>query len=142
MVEVLVVIAIIGIVAGIAALDVRPLSNDALNAANEVAATVRLARARAVATTSSYRVVLESQSVLRVETRRTCGGSASWVEESALRRELASGVVVTDPSEAGQELVCFNSRGIGDADPIVRVRDARARESSVEVFAGGSVRVQ
>ena len=84
LIEFLVVVAVIGIVAAIAALDVRPLNNEARNAASEFASTVRQTRARAMATTSAYRLVLVANDRVVVETRATCDGSETWVAEPRL----------------------------------------------------------
>lgn len=68
-IEVLVVVAVVGILAGIAALELRPLHNEAQAAANDFAGTVRQARARAMVTTSAYRVVYAAQDRVLVEWR-------------------------------------------------------------------------
>src|SRR6056297_1385178 len=54
--ELLILLAVLAIVFAIAALDVRPLHNEARSAANEVASAVRLTRGRAMATTSAHRL--------------------------------------------------------------------------------------
>ena len=142
LIEGLVIIAILGILAGIAFLDVRPLENAARNGANELAATLRQARSRAMVTTSAHRLVLVD--AVRVETqwRRTCSGSEPWVDDPRLGLELLRGATVVGGAEIGQPITCFDSRGIGDASPVIVIRDTRGREATVDVLAGGAIRVE
>jgi prepilin-type N-terminal cleavage/methylation domain-containing protein len=140
LVEVLVVLAVIAIVAGIAALDVRPLNHEARNAASEFASIVRQVRARAMATTSAYRLVLVAGDRVAAETRATCGGSEPWTSEPRLEFRARDGTRVVAGAGVGDEIACFNSRGIASASPEVTFRDGRGREASVTILAGGAVR--
>ena len=140
LVEAMVVVAVIGILAGIAALDVRPLNNEARNAASEFAATVRQARARAMATTSAYRLVLASESRVVVQTRASCSGSGAWTEEPRLELRMRDGTRLAAGAAVGDEIVCFSSRGIAASDPDLTFSDDRGRVAVVTILAGGAVR--
>jgi type II secretion system protein H len=140
LIEFLVVVAVIGIVAAIAALDVRPLNNEARNAASEFASTVRQTRARAMATTSAYRLVLVANDRVVVETRATCDGSETWVAEPRLEFSARDGTRLVAGASVGDEIACFSSRGIATADPDLTFRDGRGREATVTILAGGAVR--
>lgn len=141
LVEVLIVIAIIGILAAVAALNLRPLANDALNAANQVASGMRQARARAMSTTSAYRVIYISPTEMRVEYANNCG-SASWTAEPrydfSFPPQASVTVVGVDP---GEVLVCFNSRGLATRSVVFDVVDERGRSRTVELFVGGAIAI-
>ena len=139
LIEGLVVIAIIGILAGIAAINVRPLHNEARAAAHEFAATVKQARGRAMVTTSAYRLVYRAPDRVEMQWRRTCLGSDAWTAEARFDLQLRDGTTV-DGLDDGEELLCFNSRGTTNQSPTVTFRDTRGRTATVEVFAGGGVR--
>lgn len=138
-IELLVIISIIGILASIAALNVRPLHNEARAAANDFAGSVKQARGRAMVTTSAYRLVYVAPDRVAVEWRRTCGGSDTWTPEARFDLELRDGTTVDGVAD-GTELLCFNSRGFTDQSPTVTFRDSQGRTASIEVFAGGGVR--
>jgi len=138
-IELLVIIAIIGILAAIAAINLRPLHNEARAAANDFAATVKQARGRAMVTTSAYRLVYEAPDRVMVQWRTTCGGSETWTPETRFDLQLRDGTTI-DGLVDGSELLCFNSRGVTDQSPTVTFRDALGRTATIEVFAGGAVR--
>ncbi|MDZ7704997.1 MAG: prepilin-type N-terminal cleavage/methylation domain-containing protein [Trueperaceae bacterium] len=66
-VELLVVMAIIGIVGSLALYGLRGLSPRAVDAAGQLGGTVKQVRAKAMATTSFYRLVYASERELRAE---------------------------------------------------------------------------
>lgn len=140
LIELLVVLAMIGIIAAIAALDLRPLNNEARNAASEFAATVRQARARAMSTTSAYRLVLAAADRVEAQTRATCDGGGTWVAEAALEFQARDGTELIAGADVGDEITCFNSRGIATASPDLTFGDARGREATVTILGGGAVR--
>jgi prepilin-type N-terminal cleavage/methylation domain-containing protein len=139
MIELLVIIAIIGILAAIGFLNLRPLHNEARAAANDFAGTAKQARGRAMATTSAYRLVYEAPDRLKVEWRTTCGGTEEWTPEARFDLVLRDGTTLDGVAD-GAELLCFTSRGITKQSPTLTFRDASGRTATVEVFAGGAVR--
>jgi len=133
----------LGILAGIAFINFRPLGNDLHNATTELAGYLRQVRARAMATTSAYRVVVVSNTELRAEHARACADT-SWTHEPRLRLQLREGVTMSGIPAVGERLVCFTSRGItgitqGSQNPRVTLRDARGNTRQVEVYVGGAV---
>ncbi len=148
--ELLVLIAVLGIVFAIAALDVRPLHNEARSAANELASSVRLTRARAMATTSAHRLVVGGASELRIEAAVACSDAGGWAEEERFVTRLSGTAEIVELSPSGLEadyeaaaagdvLLCFDPRGLADASPTVRIQDRRGRTAEVDVYAGGGV---
>lgn len=143
-VELLIVIGIIGIVAGIAALNLRPFSNHAENGANAIAAGLKQARARAMSTTSAYRLVYTSPTQLQASYANSCDAS-NWTAESRFD------VVVEDSAwyevdgaddPTGSVISCFNSRGFAETSRLLRIQDDRGRERTLEIFVGGGVVVE
>lgn len=140
--ELLVVIAIITIIATFAPLDTRSLSNDAHNTATEIASTIRLTRARAVASTSAYRIIITSDTMIRAETNRSCSDTHGWREDASLRYETRHGARITTPHDTPTTIVCFNSRGLGNNDPTITIHDRRDRSATIDVLAGGTVTIE
>jgi len=151
--ELLILLAVLAIVFAIAALDVRPLHNEARSAANEVASAVRLTRGRAMATTSAHRLVVAGPSELRMEAAVACDDATGWTEETRFATTLSGSARIAElsdsgdasdygPATAGDVLLCFDPRGLADASPTVKLRDARGRIAEVDVYAGGGVELR
>ena len=133
--ELLIVLGIFGIVMGIAAMNLRPLSGDVQAAANEVAGTFKQARARAMATTSAHRVVPNAAGdTLTVQSAPRCD-SASWTTNDRLTRTLREGVKLN----RSNWLVCFDSRGLAENGPTFDLSGKDGKTITVRVFLGGTV---
>ena len=142
LIELVIVLAVIAVLASIAALDVRPLQHDARTAANEFAGVMRLARSRAMRTTSAHRIVVTDGASVRVEAAEVCSDpNYDWTVETDLGAEFRYGAELVG-READEVLACYDARGIATASPIVTFRDRRYREATVEVFAGGGLEVR
>ena len=137
-VELLVVVAIMSTLLGIAALNLRPLSNDLQNDTNLVAGIFKQARVKAVATTSGYRIVKVSGTRLIAEYSNTCSGT-SWTEDAKLSVRLEHDVQLQG---SDGPVVCFSSRGLADANPTLILKDGEGKTAQVEVFLGGSIEVK
>jgi prepilin-type N-terminal cleavage/methylation domain-containing protein len=141
LVEALIVVILVGLVMGIAANTFSGLSNDLENAAAETGAFFRQVRARAMTTTSAYRVVYASATELRTESARACNDT-TWTGDAGLSLVLRERTTVkADGIADGDVVVCYNSRGIGNASPTLIVTSRVGEEAEVEIFAGGAVRV-
>lgn len=142
LIELLIVVAVLAILLGIAALDVRPLSNDARIAASDFVGAARLARSRAMGTTSSHRLVVADEARVRVESALKCTDpTEAWVIQPELGAEFRSSTSMIDvaPDEV---LACYDPRGIASASPAVTFRDGRGRTAVVDIFAGGNVEIR
>ena len=138
LVELIVVVAVLGVLLGIGALNLRPLSGDLQNDANLVAGIFKQARVKSVATTSGYRIVKVSDTRLVAEYSNTCSGTV-WTEDTKLGVALEH-----DARIAGENgtLVCFSSKGTATSNPTVSLSDDEGKTARVEVFLGGSVEVK
>lgn len=138
MLELLVVMAISTILITTAVSNLKELVNPSQNAAAEIASTIKQARAKAIASTSSYRVQGESATSLKALTGTSCAQDPNdMVEDTKLSLDLASGASFVDPNW----FVCFSSRGLPDANVTIQVRDNYSTTKEVEVMLGGAVRV-
>lgn len=139
-VELVVVLAILGVLAGIVGMNLRPFGGDLENAAQETVSFFKLTRAKAMARTAAYRVVFASETRLRAEFANTCNHSGTWTNDAQLGLELREGVVMDATGlEAGDVLLCFNSRGLSTQNPSIDLVGAEGRTRSVEVYLGGAV---
>lgn len=139
-IEMLVTLAIVGIIAGIVALNLRPLSQDASNAANTIAAYLKQVRARAMTTTSAYRIIYVSDTELQAEWALSCA-SADWQPEQRFRHSLSGGAKMLNVT-AGTILTCFSPRGISDSNTELSLKDDRERFATLELFLGGGVEIR
>ncbi len=137
LIELLIVLGIFGIVMGIAAMNLRPLSGDLQAAANEVAGTFKQTRARAMVTTSAHRITPSaSGDQLTVQYAPRCSApNSDWITNDKLTRTLREKVKLDDTSWQ----VCFNSRGLAEDAPVFSLSDKDGKTIDVRVFLGGTV---
>ncbi len=140
LVELMVVVGILGVLLGIGVMNLRPLSGDLQNSTNYVAGAFKQARAKAMATTSAYRVVKASARKLTLDYAVSCD-SATWSPDAKLTLEFEPRVKV-EMQEADGELICFSSRGIADRNPTLTLKDERGKTMVVEVLLGGAVEIR
>lgn len=139
--ELLIVLMVLGIVVGIVAPRFRGLTSELDNSALETAGFFLETRAEAMTTTSAYRVVVDGSTRLRAESARTCEAAEDdWTLDRELRLQLRERTSFEDVV-ADSTLICFDPRGVGDANPLLRVRQRGADASDIEVFIGGGVRI-
>ncbi len=137
LIELLVVLGVAGIVMGIAAVNLRPLSGDLQAAANEVAGTFKQARARAMVTTSAHRVVPSAAGDrLIVQFAPRCN-SLNWTTNDKLTRTLREKVTLT----ATNWDVCFDARGLAELGQNFGLRDKDGKTVNIRVFLGGTVEI-
>ena len=135
LIELLIVLGIFGVVMGIAAMNLRPLSGDVQAAANEVAGTFKQARARAMVTTSAHRVVPSAAGdQLTVEFAPTCDANV-WTTNDRLTRNLREKVKLTRTDWS----VCFDTRGLAQDAPVFGLEGPEGKTINVRVFLGGTV---
>ena len=155
LIELLITVSIVGVVLSIGALNLKPLNNDARHAAGQLAGFLKLTRAKAMSTTSAYKLDVGEGSKpgqMRVFASRAsrCGDpSAAWVPDEKLQMELPEKVKLSvddvrlkfNWANLTFRPVCFDSRGFSDAYLLVRLEDDRAHTAKVELLLGGAARV-
>ena len=137
LIELLITLGIFGVVMGIAAMNLRPLSGDLQAAGNEVVGTFKQTRARAMVTTSAYRIVPTSADTLNVQRATRCN-SNNWTDDTRLRRTLREGVTLAQMNWQ----VCFSPRGLTDNAPTFDLEDKDGKILTVQVFLGGTVELR
>lgn len=136
--ELLIVIAIAGIVMSIGFLNLRPLSGDLRNNASRVAGNFKQARAKAMSTTSAYRVVKTSATTIRADWAENCQAN-NWTTDEKFNVTLDNNIRI---ESGNRTLVCFTSKGIATSNPVLTMRDERGKRMRVEVFLGGAVEIR
>jgi type IV fimbrial biogenesis protein FimT len=136
LVEALAVLAIFGILIGISAVYLTPMEAPLKTGSEILETTFRQARASAIAKTSAYRVRPSSAGEVVGEYAASCG-SASWIEEPKLYRDLPEEVTFPDQSWT----VCFSPRGVASANVVVTLSHPELGTRQVEVMLGGVSRV-
>jgi hypothetical protein len=134
--ELLGVVAILGLGVGIAALNLEPLETPLDASVTLTEGFFREARLSAIATTSSHRVLATSSSRLGMQRAASCSAT-SWETVSNKRLDLAQGVTFSDTSWS----VCFSSRGISAGNVVVTLEHGLYGSEQVEVLIGGTTRV-
>lgn len=135
-VELLVVMAILGIGLGMASMFLKSTDNPLHTGGVLLEASFREARLLAIAETAAYRVLPRDSGAVRMERASTCA-DATWTGAEVPAVELPEGVVI---QEEGW-FVCFNSRGISSDNVVVTLAHASFGSRQVEVLLGGTTRV-
>ena len=148
LIELIITVAILGIIMGIGAVNLKPLNNEAQQGATQLTAFLKLTRAKAMATTSAYKIEYGSGSkpdqvrVFASRAKRCSDPSSAWTPDNKLQIELPAKVnLAVDYWTYNWKLVCFDSRGFTAAYIKVQLKDDRDRVREVEVLVGGTARV-
>ncbi|MDX2005675.1 MAG: prepilin-type N-terminal cleavage/methylation domain-containing protein [Meiothermus sp.] len=151
MLELLVVLGMLGIIFGIAFVNLRPLSNPLQNGVAQTSAFLRQVRTKAMSTTSAYRVYLLNNTTLVAEYAYNCAGAGAavnpdpgpsggaWRYDRGLRIELQDQVQFVGSSQA---LLCFSSRGQSDTALELSLRNPQSQTRTVRVLLAGGIEVQ
>ena len=135
LIEVLVVLALVGILFGIAAPNLRGYMSAGRTGANELVTFTKTVRAKALAQTRAYTMRPQN----RVRVIATYGDSCDGVQhvDSSLSLKLPKGAEFPDTSWS----VCYGSRGLSHSSSEIRVRDEKG-DRVVRVVLGGGVRAE
>jgi prepilin-type N-terminal cleavage/methylation domain-containing protein len=134
--ELLITLAIMGVVMSIAVLNLRPFSNPLEDAWVQTESFLKLVRAKAMATTSAYRIRQDGQRLV-AEYAERCS-APSFTQDPSLVTELPAGVRLTTGS--GNPLqFCFSSRGYANSNTVLLL-SKDGRERRLEILLGGGVR--
>ncbi|TVP75468.1 MAG: prepilin-type N-terminal cleavage/methylation domain-containing protein [Gemmatimonadales bacterium] len=138
--ELVVVMAILGLVAAIGAANFRGLENHLGNSVSELTSYTSQVRSRALTTTSAYRIVIRSGTVLGAESARSCNSSADeWEEDDRLTLRLRGEVTLDVDGDDDGIVTCFNPRGVGSLSPTLVLVDTDGETRTLELFLGGAL---
>lgn len=135
LIELCVVLSMTAIIMTIGISNLRTLENTLENAAAQVSSFMKLARSKAISTTSAY--TLRPVSPFRIQSLvgSSCGDPAP-VADATLVLDLPVGSSLQDTDWS----VCFNSRGFPDQSLSIDLTDKDMRLRTVEIFLGGGIR--
>ncbi len=142
LIEILVVMAIVGILTSLVALNVRGLNNDAEAASSILSGAFLQARTQAISTSSAVRVTLKDARTLTFERSARCDAADSWAAVGNVTATLPDGVSVSGSGSPWR--VCFTSRGELPTLPpgTLRITDERGRSRTLTFYLTGSVVAQ
>lgn len=131
--ELLVVLLVVGITLGTTIMNLGRLNNPLQNGSAQLVSFLKQVRARAVASTSAYRVIPISATQLTTQFGTTCANAST--DDPALQLSLPSG---TSLSAVDWEF-CFTTKGRADSNLELTVREG-GRVRRIEILLGGAVR--
>ena len=135
--EVLAVLALLAILSGVATNNLKELSDPLENSSAELIAFLKQVRARAISTTSAYKVAPVSNGDIVTSYSERCSDAAvEWVADPGVTLSLPTGAWLEDTDWA----ICFGPRGLPDGNIQVVLRDMDAGSRTIEVYLGGGVR--
>jgi type II secretion system protein H len=143
LIELLIVIAIIGIMAGLAVMGLRGLRNDLDFNATELEGQVKLIRSKAMTTTRAYRLVTAAGGRIEAEWSERCSDTTGWQKDNAIWMELSERVSLANTQNVNNNvIICFTSRGLASTNPILTLQNTEGDTAEVEIFIGGGVEVR
>jgi len=137
--EMLVVIAVIGILTGIGILSFARLQNNSRSAAYQLSSLYSQARNAAITNTRAYRLRVVS-GVLVIETSLRCTDTAGWTAAPFNIPEVISRVTIAAQASPN-DITCFDARGLAPLLGNLQVNDARGHIYILQPALGGAVRV-
>ncbi len=135
LVELLAVLAIMGLVLGMAPLLLQPFEQPLRTGGQLLEGLIRQTRARAAATMTVHRIRPATSDTLIVETAASCS-SGTWTPQPELSLALPRGVNLTDTTWS----ICFGSRGTATTSQTMTLTHAEQGTLQLEVLVGGLVR--
>ena len=134
-IELLVTMAIIGILLGTAISNMMLLERPLVSAASHTAGFLKQARAKAVSTTSAYKVFPADSGSLNVQTGNNCTDATT--DEAGFNLEFPSEVYLSDIAWE----ICFTPRGLADDNIVITLQDTSGQTRQVEIYIGGAIRI-
>jgi len=134
--ELIAVLAVVGLTVGAATAVLKPAAAPLETGAVLLEGFFTRVRARAMATTSAYRITAADAGTVVADYAANCA-AATWTAEERMELEFPDEVTLADTSWT----VCFSSRGAASANLVVALNHPRTGSKQVEVFTGGSARI-
>lgn len=134
--ELMVALSLTGILCGVSISQLRNMNNDLAISTNQVSAMIKLARSRAIATTSPYVVRPLGAFSMAGYQAESCDDVAP-VLDTKIQMSLPTGVSFASTDWQ----ICFTSRGIASEDVSFNILKEGGPSKEIEVMLGGAVRV-
>jgi prepilin-type N-terminal cleavage/methylation domain-containing protein len=134
--ELIVTMSLFLIIGGIAVPQLSQMNSASRNAADSVASFSKQVRARAIASTSAYKMRPSGSGRIITEFATNCS-SATWSADQKNKLILPSNTYLLDSTWD----LCFNSRGFPDGNLEIDIREQNGNTKTVEIMLGGATRV-
>lgn len=135
--EMLVVLLTISLLATTAIPSLAALKNPLDDGTNITMSILKQARAKAIATTSAYKISPTSNNHIKAEYLKNCS-SNSATQDSKLALDMPQGVLLG----ATNWSICFDSRGFAQEAKNISLYDGSGKTKTLEIYLGGAVRIQ
>ena len=137
MVELLIVVAVLGLLAGIAIRQSNVVAGGLKAGTDELVAITKIARTFAMSTTTPHRMIPTSDTSISIEYGGPCGDAgATWTPLTNQQYDLPAGIRLSSTSWD----VCFTTHGWTTDVHDVRLLEGNSFQD-ISVLLGGSVRV-
>jgi len=136
MIEVLVVVAILGIALVGASLYFKPMEGRLQAAVVLAEGQFRQARVLAMATTSAFRVKADGSTRIVAESADSCSAT-TWATVPELDVDLPDDVTLTGTAWS----FCFGARGVSNVNATIALQHPRLGTTQIEVLRGGTTRI-
>lgn len=137
--ELLVVVSLFAIGMATVVTNLRVAENPLHSATNLTESYFKVARAKAISTTSAYLIEQISATELQVRVGTNCDDAPVGAVDTELALELPTSTFIF--YAGGPISVCYSARGLADDAFTFFVQDASGGSRSVEVLLGGALRV-
>lgn len=138
MMELIVVLFITIVVATTAIPTLAALKNPLDDGIATTLGIIKQTKAKAIATTSAYRIKASSNNHIYTEYLSKCSASGNATADTKLTLDLPIGVALTSYAWS----ICFDSRGFAQTSQNITLYDQNGKMRTIEVFLGGATRIQ
>lgn len=137
MYELLVVLAISGILMAAATDNLKILDRQLSYSSEEMVAFIKRTRSKAIASTSAYTIepLTNTQAIAKVSSE--CG-NGPYSTDSKLFLSLPAKVTFASNSWSA----CFSARGLASSNSEIIMNDSEGNSNTIEVFLGGAARIK
>jgi type IV fimbrial biogenesis protein FimT len=152
LVELLAVVALLGIMAAFAIPSVLSTNKNWENASKQVAGNFKLARAKAVSKTSVYRIKPISSTRFEVEFAPKCTSpDEDWDPDSTFDVDMPDDTQLISPTKVNGSLktnfldwnICFSAKGAADQNLEITLEDTFTKtKQTIKVLKGGKVKIE
>lgn len=146
MIELIAVLLISGILAGLSTYSFFGTRDPLRSATQEAANALKYSRSLAIATTSACRTITSSASNLLIECNNVCTASSGWtIAQTSPSQELDEVQISQVNGEdlvVGDTIVCFDSRGAASDAGSIQLsftENGTVKSSDINIFLGGGI---
>ena len=136
-IELLTVLGLIAVLSAIAVMNLKEFDDPLQNAIHQLTGFLKQVRAEAISSTSAYTILPSGSARLITKKGKLCS-DPSPVFDTRVVLDLPTGAHLADT----EWTLCFDSRGLPDANLEIDLSDAAAGLKTIEIMLGGAVRIK